>query len=477
MFQRMVGVVALSGLAAAAITCAGVGLLTPATMAARPGQAAEVGAKDDQPAGAPGPAAEEKEKRTPDSAVPLREAVEELNRRINKMNFGQEFPRQPALARARWPKPVTVEEVVSAIRNWDRKQFPVEDTTYQIFKRIANSKALPPRARLGFLDQWGLGQRPDTNDKYEYRVCYITLDVMTGKGTGYSFGVRHERLDRRIALRPAPGYSWLVGPVPASPRGSYQSRLLVFALDDDKETALLITVAYTKKGGVHDLRAVAFDKDGNRYLMAHQRGWGNGNSELALLRFRLNPKKLPAALAKYVGIEGITREGLKFASEAAVKRANEKGIEVLPFPQVGKPYEFSLTASDGNAIDSRKLRGKVVLIDCWASWCWPCLRDMPDVKRMHEKYHDKGLEVIGLSLDEDPKPAAAAVQKHAMPWRIVVVPPGEEVRELWTQAARIESIPRLLVLDRKGILRADLSRPRDLERIVLGLLAESPPAP
>jgi thiol-disulfide isomerase/thioredoxin len=204
---------------------------------------------------------------------------------------------------------------------------------------------------------------------------------------------------------------------------------------------------------------------------------GGHNSDLALLRFRLDPKKLPAAQVEYVGIEGITQEGLKVASEAAVKRAREKGIEVLPLPEVGKPYEFSLTASDGKAIDSRKLRGKVVLIDCWASWCGPCLREMPEVKGVYEKYHDKGLEVVGLSLDEDPKAAAAAVQKHAIPWPLVVVPPGEEARELWTQAARIESIPRLLVRDRKGVLRADLSRARDLGKIVPGLLAEGPPAP
>jgi thiol-disulfide isomerase/thioredoxin len=326
------------------------------------------------------------------------------------------------------------------------------------------------------LDQWGLDQlgHPGGKDKYEYRVWRIQLDVMTGKNTGYRFIVREERLDRRIALLPAPGYSWLQGPFPASPRGGYSGRLVV-AFEDDKDAAFLITVALNTKG-VHDMRVVAFDKDGNRYLPARQ-GWGGAASGLAMLRFRLDPKKLLAAQVEYVGIEGITEEGLKYASEAAVKRAQEKGVEVLPLPEVGKPYEFSVTTSDGKAIDSRKLRGKVVLIDCWASWCGPCQRDMPEVKKVYEKWHDKGLEVIGLSLDKDLEAAAAAAKKHEMSWPLVVVPPGEEARELWTQAARIESIPRLLVVDRKGVLRADLSSAQDLEKAVAGLLAEGPEVP
>jgi thiol-disulfide isomerase/thioredoxin len=192
-----------------------------------------------------------------------------------------------------------------------------------------------------------------------------------------------------------------------------------------------------------------------------------------MLRFRLDPKKLPAAKVKYVGIEGITEENLKYASEAAVKRAQEEGIEVLPLPEVGKPYEFSLTTIDGKAIESRKLRGKVMLIDCWASWCGPCLREMPQIKKVYEKWHDKGLEVIGLSLDKDPKAAAAAAIKHALSWPLVVVPAGEVARDLWIQATRIESIPRLLVVDQKGVLCADLSSARDLEKIIAGLLEES----
>jgi RNA polymerase sigma factor (sigma-70 family) len=406
----------------------------------------------------------------PDSPIPLGEAVEELNRKTAEGYFDRKTLRQPPLTKERRPRAVTVDEVVSAIQGWDRKKAPIADPTYRIFQQIVDSKALPPGASLYFRDEW---VHPGGEDRYEYRVWRIQLDVMTDKNTGYGFVVREERLDRRIALLAAPGYSWLEGPWPASPRGTYSCRL-VLALEDDRDAALLITLASTNKG-VHDMRVVAFDDDGNRYLPARQR-WGGASSDLTMLRFRLDPKKLLAAKVEYVGIEGITQKGIKNASEAAVKRAQQKGIKVLALPEVGKPYEFSLTTCDGRDIESRKLQGKVVLIDCWASWCGPCVRDMPDVKRVYEKWHDTGLEVIGLSLDLDPKAAAAAAKKYELSWPLVVVPPGEEVRELWTQAARIETIPRLLVVDRKGVLRADLASARGLEKVIAGLLAEGSPA-
>jgi thiol-disulfide isomerase/thioredoxin len=451
-----------------ALTCTAVGVPTHTALAARPNETAQAKTNVEKLADAPTSAAKDQAKRTANSPILLGDAVDALNRKT-KGHFDTKILRQPPLEKNRWPKPVTVDEVVSAIRGWDRKELPVADSTYRIFQQIADAKVLPPGARLDILDQWrDLGE----NDKYEYRIWRIQLDVMTGNNTGYTFVVREERLDRRNALLPAPGYSWLQRPLPA--HVIEPSPLFVLAFEDDKDAALLITVAWTKKG-VHELRPVAFDNDGNRYLPARQ-GWGSANSDLALLRFRLDPKKLPAAQVEHVGIEGITEESLKYASEAAMKRAQEKGIEVLPLPEVGKPYEFSVTTSDGKGITSRKLRRRVVLIDCWASWCGPCLRDMPEVKKVYERWHDKGLEVIGLSLDRDPKAAAAAAEKHEIAWPLVLVPPGEETRELWTQATRIESIPRLLVIDQKGVLRADLTSARDLEKIVAGLLAERPPA-
>jgi peroxiredoxin len=89
----------------------------------------------------------------------------------------------------------------------------------------------------------------------------------------------------------------------------------------------------------------------------------------------------------------------------------------------------------------------------------------------------EGAEVIGLSLEEDPKSAAAAAKKHELPLPLVVVPVGVEARELWNEASGIQYIPKRLLIDRPGVLRADLSCAEELEKTVAGLLAADPLPP
>jgi thiol-disulfide isomerase/thioredoxin len=405
-----------------------------------------------------------------DIPTPLNEAIEALNKKSQNEYFEREILRTPFLAKDRQPTAVTPDEVVAAIRGWDRKKVQVADTTYRIYEQIAESKILPPGARLEFQDDW---MHPGGPDKYEYRVWRIMLSVMTGKNPGYGFVIRQQQLDRRIALLAAPKYSWLVDPRPAKPAFNLISSC-VLRVEEGQDGALEITAGWAIRKEIHDVRVVVFDAEGNRHLPAREPKWGGTTSEFVMARFRLDPKTRPAEQVGYVGLEAIQAEGLKLASETAVKRAKEKGIEVLPLPEVGHPYEFALTTKEGQLIDSRKLRGRVVLIDCWASWCGPCLREIPDVKKVYEKWHGKGLEVVGVSLDEDPQDAATAAKKFEIPWPLFVVPAGEEARELWNQAARIQMIPRLLVIDRKGNLHADLSSAEELEKRVSGLLKDAP---
>lgn len=152
--------------------------------------------------------------------------------------------------------------------------------------------------------------------------------------------------------------------------------------------------------------------------------------------------------------------GKKQLIDLAIQKANAKRIEILPFPDVGRPYAFALTTTDGKTVDSSKLKGKVILIDVWASWCGPCKKMVPELKEIYSQWHDKGLEVVGVSLDDDVEAAERAQKSHDIPWPLFVVPADEENRKLWTEANRIESLPRLLLIDQRGVLHADSASPQ-----------------
>ena len=98
-------------------------------------------------------------------------------------------------------------------------------------------------------------------------------------------------------------------------------------------------------------------------------GGGSGRGDgvaVALSRWRMDPKVLPAKKVARIGIEALTPEFHRAASRAAAERAARAGVEVLPWPDVGQRYSFALTTVDGKRLRSKDLKGKVVLLDCWS---------------------------------------------------------------------------------------------------------------
>ena len=82
---------------------------------------------------------------------------------------------------------------------------------------------------------------------------------------------------------------------------------------------------------------------------------------------------------------------------------------------VGKPLELAGTTAKGAAFAWEAYRGKVVLVDFWATWCGPCRREMPNVKALYEKNSDRGFEVVGVSLDQDQEALAAYIEENPSP--------------------------------------------------------------
>jgi hypothetical protein len=100
---------------------------------------------------------------------------------------------------------------------------------------------------------------------------------------------------------------------------------------------------------------------------------------------------------------------------------------------------------------------------------------MPELKRCYERWHKDGLEVVGVSLDRDANTVRKVCTANGLSWPQVLAPADETARALWQAAAGIESIPRILLIDPQGRLRADT--PGKLEEEIAKLLGDAKSAP
>ena len=280
----------------------------------------------------------------------------------------------------------------------------------------------------------------------------------------------------------APGCYWICEPKGAAP-SSMTNGIISFNVKKDPQGAMLVTLAFIAKleGGEPDVeyRPVAVDGKKARYLFEGlEGGWGGSapfpNVVLGMKEYRLDPEILPFDRVRSLGVEvvpaEVRREAKAAASARAIQEARGAGIEILPRPEVGKPYEFALTAADGQELRSGALKGKVVLIDCWASWSGPCTAKMPGLKQLYERRRGDGFEVIGLNFDQDRTRAERLIKTQGLPWHQVFVPGDDRTRRLWDEGPGLPSYTRLLLIDRDGVLRWD-GDPGELDERVAELLA------
>src|SRR5437879_6446396 len=105
-------------------------------------------------------------------------------------------------------------------------------------------------------------------------------------------------------------------------------------------------------------------------------------------------------------------------SESSIREEAKEGVRrmIRKFDFLGKAVQLKFTAIDGREVDLEKMRGKVVLIDFWASWCVPCLIEIPKVKAAYEKLQPQGFEILGINLDEDRAQMQRVLTAANMTW-------------------------------------------------------------
>lgn len=145
--------------------------------------------------------------------------------------------------------------------------------------------------------------------------------------------------------------------------------------------------------------------------------------------------------------------------------------EVIPEPvQVGKPFtDFSATTSEGKpfSLGETVASSRLVMLDFWASWCIPCMKMMPEVAALNEKYKDKGLTIVGISSDDKEQSWRRAMERAGMVWT-QVRSGGDDDRV--GDAYGIRTIPYTILIDHNGTIVARALRGQELADKIAELL-------
>jgi peroxiredoxin len=149
----------------------------------------------------------------------------------------------------------------------------------------------------------------------------------------------------------------------------------------------------------------------------------------------------------------------------------EKVINTLTSVEIGKEApNFSAPNPEGKMISLKESLGKVTIIDFWASWCAPCRAENPNVVAMYNELHEKGLNIIGVSLDKDATKWKEAIAKDGLTWNQV------SNLKFWQEPIaeqyNVKSIPATFILDEKGVIVAKDLRGEELKAKIIELLGQ-----
>ena len=136
------------------------------------------------------------------------------------------------------------------------------------------------------------------------------------------------------------------------------------------------------------------------------------------------------------------------------------------------PADFNAVDLSGKSWDVEALKGKMILIDFWATWCGPCLEQFPHLKDLYQRYHQKGLGILGINLDTAGRlDLEHNLRRHRIPWPQITDYRG--FKDSLARSLGVTSLPTSLIFSPKENLTGINLSPESLEDLIQGFFSET----
>ena len=175
--------------------------------------------------------------------------------------------------------------------------------------------------------------------------------------------------------------------------------------------------------------------------------------------YEMTPAGLDSLINAYPAIKpGVRLSRLKEAMQ--LKAQTMPGKKFKDFEVVVDTVRYKLSNHVG--------KGHYTLVDFWASWCGPCIRETETLKRIYSAYNDKGLEILGVAVWDEPDATRKAIEAHSLPWNQII-----GTQRIATDVYGISSIPCIILFDPEGTIVARDLTGADLEQAVVTAMANA----
>ncbi|MCQ2163060.1 MAG: TlpA family protein disulfide reductase [Bacteroidales bacterium] len=200
--------------------------------------------------------------------------------------------------------------------------------------------------------------------------------------------------------------------------------------------------------------------------------YGSSTSAMAIIR-TLDPVADEELIE--TSLQKIEKANPGYAPAAAyreqVAQEREKIMRMKP-GQVAP--DFTVDTPDGGKVGPQDFRGKILLIDFWASWCGPCRGEVPNLKKYYEMFKDKGVEFLSVSIDNKEEAWRKAMEEEGMTWPQALAPnAGSELTDLY----QFSGIPFIILLDQEGKIVAKNLRGETIKETIEYVLGGGSSAP